>query len=354
MSDSPAAKRSPPPIPVTLLTGFLGAGKTTLLNRLLGDPALADTAVLINEFGEVGLDHLLVREVGEGVTMLQSGCVCCTLRGDLVGALEELLRARDNGRVTPFARLVIETTGLADPIPILHTLIAHRYFAMRFRLDAVVTVIDAINGLATLDEFPEAARQAAVADRAVISKSDLLDTTERRATYGALLARLDRLAPTARRLDAAAGEATADRILAAGLFDPATKTQDVTRWLNDVSLLTDGPHDAHEDGIKSFVLTSDRLMGAAAFDMFLDLLRGAHGPKLLRVKGLVGIAEFPDKPVLIHGARQLFHSVEVLDAWPDGERRTRIVFVLKDMEPNVIQALHQAFVGNPVPNDARR
>ena len=345
MSDRPPPRRPRPPVPVTVLTGFLGAGKTTVLNRLLADPAMANTAVLINEFGEIGLDHLLVRTVDEGIVMLSSGCVCCSVRGDLVAALEDLLRALDNGRVEPFERVVIETTGLADPIPVIHTIMAHPYLAMRYRLDAVITVVDAVNGLATLDAHPEAVRQAAVADRIVLTKTDLLDNPQRQAAFDRLGERLDRLAPTAIRLDAAKGEATPTAVLAAGLLDPATRSPDVARWLNEAALASDGGSHSHDDGIKSFVLSSDRAMGSASFDMFLELLRGAHGPKLLRVKGVVKIAEFPDRPVVIHGAQHLFHPTIMLDAWPDGDARTRIVFILKDMEPAVIEALHDAFVG---------
>jgi G3E family GTPase len=166
-----------PPISLTVITGFLGAGKTTLINRLLKDPALADTIVIVNEFGEIGLDHLLMETVEDGMVLMQSGCLCCTIRGDLVNTLEGLLRKRDNNRITPFRRVLIETTGLADPAPILQTVMSHPYLGLRYSLEGVVTLVDAVNGMATLDNQPEALKQAAVADRLVITKADLLSSS---------------------------------------------------------------------------------------------------------------------------------------------------------------------------------
>jgi G3E family GTPase len=358
----------PAPIPLTLITGFLGAGKTTLLNALLRAPELADTVVLINEFGEIGLDHLLIEKVDGDMIVMSSGCLCCTIRGDLIATLEDLLRRRDNGRMVPFQRLVIETTGLADPAPILHTIMYHPYLMLRFRLNGVVTLVDAVNGMATLDAHQEAVKQAAVADRIVLTKSDLIDDD---APLAALVARLRGLNPTALLRDAAKGEANAADLFNLGLYDPARKSMDVRKWLNAEALEAHGHDHTHDHGdahhdhahhdvnrhdarIRAFCLRHPTPMDVGAFDMFLELLRTAHGERLLRVKGIVALADDPARPVVVHGVQHVFHPPVRLESWPDEDHTTRIVFILRDMEPDFVTAMWNAFGNVAAPDTPDR
>ncbi len=361
---SPETRQRPVSVPLTVVTGFLGAGKTSLLNRLLRDPALANAVVLINEFGEIGLDHLFVEKIDGDMVMMSSGCLCCTIRGDLVDSLEKLLRDRDNGRMRDFDRVIIETTGLADPAPVLHTIMSHPYFLLRFRLDGVVTVVDAVNGAATLENHVEALKQAAVADRLVFAKTDLLDSPARKADFDRLRARLRGINPTARLVENNDALKAAD-LLDAGLYDPSGKSPDVRRWLNAEALADEAcgvcgehhdhdhahPHHAHHDhsrhdeAIRSFCLVSDTPLTLSGCGLFLEMLRGAHGPNLLRVKGVIALADDVARPLVIHGVQHVFHPPVRLDAWPDADRRTRIVFIVKDLEPRFIEGLYAAFAG---------
>ena len=350
--------RRPEPLAFTVLTGFLGAGKTSLLNRLIRHGALADAAVIINELGEIGLDHLLVKSIGDNMVLLQSGCLCCTLRGDLVEALEQLLRDLDNGRVK-FDRIVLETTGLADPAPVLQTVMAHPYLVMRYRLDGVITVVDAVNAAATLDEHVESVKQVAVADRIVLTKTDLLTTAQGRRDREALASRLRMLNPAAPVLDAAANEATPERLLACGLFDPRRKHPDVKRWLA-AEAYADADHrhhhdvNRHDDRVRAFSLVSEAAIPAAMFDMFLDLLRSLHGPNLLRLKGIVKLAETPASPIVVHSVQHILHPVVQLPSWPDGDARTRIVVITRDLDPTAVRALFDAFLDAAAPDQPDR
>ena len=339
------------PIALTVLTGFLGAGKTTLLQKLVREPDLADTVVLINEVGEVALDHLFVDVLDENLLLLSSGCLCCAVRGDLVDSLENLLRWRDGGTAPPFRRVVIETTGLADPAPVLHLVMTHPYLVQRYRLDGIITVVDAVNGAATLDAHEEAVKQVAMADRLVLTKTDLPG-----AESGVLRARLKRLNPTAHLLDAAKGQAVAAALMNAGLYDPSGKIPDVSRWLAEEAVAAAdagrdtsvplAPH-KHDERIKVFTVATEAALPMATLELFLELLRATHGEKLLRLKGIVQLAEESDQPVVLHAVQHVLHPPVRLQQWPDDDRRSRLVCVTRDLDPSVVQRLLDAFLGIP-------
>lgn len=358
-------------VPVTILTGFLGAGKTTLLNRLLKHPDLTDTAVIINEFGEVGIDHLLVERSGDGIIELSDGCLCCTIRGELVDTLADLMDRMQTGRIRPLKRVVVETTGLADPAPVIQAVIGHPVIAHSFRLDGVVTLVDAVNGLSTLAQHPESVKQVAVADRLVLTKAAL-------AGAGAV----DRLTPALAELNPRAAIFNGDdpagiapSVLACGLYDPDSKIADVGRWLSDEAhhdahghhhhhAHDHDHHDAHGEGlhghqhahdvtrhsasIRSYSIVHDRPIDPMALDMFIDLLRSAHGERLLRMKAIVALSDNPERPLILHGVQAVFHPPERLSNWPDpSDRRTRMVLITKDLPEEFVRDLFDAFVGKP-------
>lgn len=345
-------------IPVSLLTGFLGSGKTTVLNHVLHHPDMEKSAVIVNEFGEVGLDHELTVTGAEDMVLLNSGCLCCTVRGDLVNTLRDLMMLRLREDVPSFERILIETTGLADPAPILHTLMSDQLVTNYFRLDGVIATVDAVNGEDTLDKQFESVKQAAVADRILITKTDLADEK----TVAALEARLDAINRTAPRQRVVNGEVEPEVLFNAGLFNPAVKGPDVERWLKDEAYADaqgndhghghDHEHDhdhehghdhahahdvnRHDDHISSFCVTYDEPLRLDALEQWLDTIMMLKGPDLLRIKGIVNVAEM-DKPVVIHGVQHVFHPPAVLDAWPSEDRRTRIVFITRDVERATIE-----------------
>jgi G3E family GTPase len=361
-------------IPVTVLTGFLGSGKTTLLNKLLRRPELADTAVIINEFGEIGLDHLLVEKSNEeGMVTLNSGCLCCTVRGDLVRTMSELFLKRSKGEVTPFKRMVVETTGLADPAPILHTLMTDPLLASRYRLDGVVTTVDGVNGASTLDNHEEAIKQAAVADRLLLTKVDIAEAPK----LAELRHRLAHLNPGAQAMPISSGEIEPNKILNAGLYNPETKTADVKRWLHEEAYAEDHDHghghhhhghghghdhhhhegghggagaeqdphnvNRHDDRIKAFCMTFDEPMSWSTVAAAFDALVTYRGPDLLRMKGILNVKD-TDKPVVIHGVQHVFHPPATLETWPAGDdRKSRVVFITRDIAESTIRKVFDSF-----------
>lgn len=350
------------PIPVAILTGFLGAGKTTLLNFLLKDPFLSDAAVIINEFGDVGIDHLLVERSDENVIELASGCLCCTIRGDLIDTIHDLLARRGRGEIKAFNRIVIETTGLADPAPVLHSVMSEPGLLATCRLEGVITVVDAFNGMATLDAHPEAVKQVAVADRIVLTKVDLLVGREGEDTLFAIIARLRKLNPAARLLTTHRDEATAERLFTMGLFDPRTKTVDVQTWLaaeayetgekrgrrNKQAHAHDHDHhhhdvSRHDEHIRAFSFSEVNAISPQGLELFLELLKSYHGANMLRMKGIVKVSDDPTRPVVLHGVQHVFHPPVRLPAWPDKDERTRLVFIVKDIEKPMIEGLFRAF-----------
>ncbi|MEE4377022.1 MAG: GTP-binding protein [Candidatus Competibacteraceae bacterium] len=349
-------------IPVVLLTGFLGSGKTTLLSQLLKDPRYSDTAVVINELGEIDLDHYLVETSQDAFLQMTFGCVCCTVRGDIRQTLLMLHERSARGEIPTFARLVIEANGLADPAPVMHTLMTDPSLTRLYTLAGVVTTFDAVNGLGTLDRHEECLKQVAVADRLVLGKIDLLNETIARLKLPELRTRLRKLNPGAELIEKSAAPLDPAILFAANPYDPTGKNFDVQGWLREEAYCDANDHEGHDhvhhahdseahthdsqrhgDDIHSYCLIRETPLDSLAFTVALDLLKAHRGEDLLRVKGIVNLRNKPDRPLIIQGVQHVFHEPLWLDGWPSDDQRTRIVFVTRNLPKAAVEEFISAF-----------
>lgn len=356
-------------IPVTLLTGFLGAGKTTLLNNLLQHPEMAGAAVLINEFGEVGIDHHLVDRVDETMLLLDSGCICCSVQGDLVKALRNLAERGSKREIPEVTRVVIETTGLADPVPVIYTLTQERFVAARYRCDGVITAVDATHALKQLDHHREAVRQVTMADRLLITKCDLADTACRSLLEG----RLDLLNPAAARIEVHQGRTSPHVLFGCGIYANADRSTKVATWLGAEQIRADRSRAAgtgapsvlrgkairashaathvkahHDHSVSSFVINFDAPVAWYDFAVAMGRVLQTHGPKILRVKGLMNVAGDP-LPRVIHCVQDVAYPPVSLTGWPEQspfeDRRGRLVFIVCDLAREEVDAIRGALSG---------
>ena len=325
--------------PVVVVTGFLGSGKTSLLNRALRDPALGDCAVLVNEFGEVGLDHHLLEVIDGNTVLLASGCVCCTIRDDLKVAVLELQDKRARGAVPAFSRLVIETTGLADPTPIIATFMSDQSLRYHYRPSLVVTTVDAVVGLATLDTYQESVKQVALADRLVLTKTDLAS----RSALAALRERLAAVNQAAHVVTALDEALDVAGLLRVDAYTRGHRETEVARWFSTASHHHHIDDDSrHDSDIHTFCMVVDDALEWTAFGVWLTMLLHCHGDKVLRVKGMLNVQGVAT-PVVVNGVQHLVHPPVHLARWPDTDRRSRLVFIVQGLAQQALEESLAAF-----------
>jgi G3E family GTPase len=346
------------PIPLVVLTGFLGSGKTTLLKNVLKDPSMAGTAVIVNEFGDVGLDDALIEAAEEETVLLPSGCVCCAVRDDLVQALKRLFDQAQSGAIPELARVVLETSGLADPAPIAHTLMSENDLFRLYALDGIITTVDAELIENQLQEHFEPAKQIALADRILITKTDRVDE----ARVEAVEAIVRGLNPAAEIVPIAHGQVTAPLFTGLAAFEPVAAKHHAEGWLGLEEVAAsachnpacDEPNHHHHDGhdhehgpapshrhthgIHAFAITYDEPIDGMKLSFAIELLRQHHGHNLLRVKAIANVAGEP-LPFVIHGVQHIFYPPTTLEAWPSNDRRSRFVFITKDLDEDKIRTV---------------
>jgi G3E family GTPase len=331
-------------IPVNVVTGFLGSGKTTLLQKLLHSPLLDDTAVLVNEFGEVGLDHHLLETATESTLLMDNGCLCCAIRGDVQDSLRDLFDRRERGEIPAFKRVIIETSGLADPVPIAYTVLSEPVLQHHFRLGNVITTVDAVNGLTQLTEFDEPVKQVAVADRLILTKTDLVEPAQA-ADLKLALQRLNMSAPV---FDANVDDLSPQRLITEDINDPTGKVHEIRHLMSRENTdLADNGHGhahSHTSGVYSFSMIFDEALDWTAYGIWMTMLLNHYGDKVLRIKGMLNVLGV-ETPVLINGVQHVVHPPVHLDHWPDGDRHSRLVFIVRDMDQRQIEASLAAFNG---------